>query len=85
MILHECSCFIEFNEMRISDTMEICQAFYLFSTSLINLIIQEHELPFDIKINLKSNFWCKKIKICNYVRNVVFGRHFITLSKSVKH
>ena len=71
MILHGCSCFVEFNELRISDTMEICQAFYLFSTSLIYSIIQEHELPFYIKIILKSNFWYKKDMICLYVRNVV--------------
>ena len=46
MILHECSCFIEFikrvggKEIKCED----CRALYLFfETSLIKLIIQEHE------------------------------------------
>ena len=48
-----------------------CQAFYLFfATSLINLIILEHEcwilLSYDIKITLKSHFWRKK-KHYNFV------------------
>ena len=46
--------------------MIICehyQAFFsFFAIALINLTILENEL-YDIKINLKSIFWCKNIKI----------------------
>ena len=39
---------------------EACGAFYLFfATSLINSIIQDHELSYDIKITLKYLFLLK--------------------------
>ena len=52
------------NELRKRDKCEACGTFYFsFATSLINSIIQEHDLvprfylSYDIKITLKFHFW----------------------------
>ena len=63
------------NELGKEIKCEACQAFYLFfAASLINSIIQEHNvrfyLSYDIKITLKSYFCRKNVItltfICTY-------------------
>ena len=68
---------------------EACRAFYIFfATSLINSIIQKHEIWFiftyDIKITLKSHLELRKnvmILICTLR---CYGIHNVSL-KSVNH
>ena len=79
MVLHECSCFIEFIE-RVwkKRKREVCRAFPLFrnrlnkfnntSARLLDSIYMYH---MSFNVTLKSHF-CRKTLLCfRYVRNVV--------------
>ena len=52
------------NELRKRDKMQgFASILSLFPTSLINSIIQEHYLSYDMKITFKSHFWRKNVLI----------------------
>ena len=58
----------------------------LFRKSLINSVIQEHELYIssDIKITLKSHFCRKNVIILSLCRQFCYGTHNVS-RKSVNH
>ena len=77
------------NELGKRDKMQACRAFYLFfATSLINSIIQEHNvrfyLSYDIKITLKSHSCRKIVIILSLCTQRCYGRHNVS-RKSINH
>ena len=62
---------------------EACRAFYLFyAMSLINSILQEHDVKFylsyDIKITLKCQFHRKNVIILSLCTQRCYGRHNVS-------
>ena len=77
------------NELGKRDKMRACRAIYLYyATSLINSIIQEHNvrfyLSYEIKITLKSHFWRENVIILSLCMQRCYGRHNVS-RKSVNH
>ena len=70
------------NELGKRDKMRgLLSILSFFATSLINSIIQEHELSYDVKITLKSKLYCKNVIILS-LRNV--GMDVVTFPENLK-